>query len=393
MNRNTDFIPFAKPSLGREEEDAVIRVLRSGWLTTGTETREFESEFKSYTGTGNALAVNSATSGLHLALEAFGIGPGDRVITTPYTFTATAEVLRYLGADPVFADIERNSFNIDPGEIEKQLKKDPLIKGIIPVHIGGRPCRMKEIMDLKKGFNLAVVEDAAHSFPVRSKEGFLGTIGDAGVFSFYATKTITTGEGGMIVTDNPEAAKRISVMRLHGIDREIWDRYRSDKPSWEYSIVDAGFKYNMPDTAAAMGREQLKKAERFHRKRRDIAGFYFNKLESLDFLTLPGKTDVHAWHLFMPVIIPERLTISRNEFIAKLMEKGIGISVHYIPLHIMPYYRKKYGLKPEDFPETLKAYKNVFSLPIYPGLTEDELERIVSAVTETGLKYRRKQYG
>ncbi|MCF6334753.1 MAG: DegT/DnrJ/EryC1/StrS family aminotransferase, partial [Spirochaetales bacterium] len=343
MNRNTDFIPFAKPSLGTEEEEAVIRVLRSGWLTTGTEARNFESEFKKYTGTKNALAVNSATSGLHLALEAFGIGPGDKVITSPYTFTATAEVIRYLGADPLFVDIEDSSFNISTREIEKVLKKNSSVKGIIPIHIGGRPCNMKAIMNLKAEFNLTVIEDAAHSFPVKSREGFMGTIGDAGVFSFYATKTITTGEGGMVVTNNREAAKRISVMRLHGIDREIWDRYRSSKPSWEYSIVDAGFKYNMPDTAAAMGREQLKKAAGFYRTRKNIADFYFRKLEDLDFLTLPKKAENHAWHLFMPKIIPEKLTISRDEFIAELMDRGIGISVHYIPLHIMPYYRKKYG--------------------------------------------------
>ena len=390
MNPNTDFIPFAKPSMGAEEEEAVIRVLRSGWLTTGTEVRQFESEFVSYTGTAKALAVNSATSGLHLALEAFGIGPGDKIITSPYTFTSTAEVIRYLGANPVFADIDSSTFNLCPLETAKLLEKDPSIKGIIPVHIAGHPCDMNAFLELKKKYKIMLLEDAAHSFPVKSNGEFLGCIGDAGVFSFYATKTMTTGEGGMIVTNNVEAAKRMSVMRSHGIDREVWDRYTSDKPSWQYSVVDAGFKYNMPDIAASIGREQLKKAAMFLNNRTEIANFYFRELGDLDFLRLPDQQDNHAWHLFMPRIIPEKLTITRDEFIKNLINQGIGISVHYIPLHIMPYYKNKYGYKPEDFPETFKAYNAVFSLPIYPGLTDKQLKRIVSVVKTTGLRFRRK---
>ena len=390
MNPNTDFIPFAKPSMGAEEEEAVIRVLRSGCLTTGTEVRQFESEFVSYTGTAKALAVNSATSGLHLALEAFGIGPGDKIITSPYTFTSTAEVIRYLGANPVFADIDSSTFNLCPLETAKLLEKDPSIKGIIPVHIAGHPCDMNAFLELKKKYKIMLLEDAAHSFPVKSNGEFLGCIGDAGVFSFYATKTMTTGEGGMIVTNNVEAAKRMSVMRSHGIDREVWDRYTSDKPSWQYSVVDAGFKYNMPDIAASIGREQLKKAAMFLNNRTEIANFYFRELGDLDFLRLPDQQDNHAWHLFMPRIIPEKLTITRDEFIKNLINQGIGISVHYIPLHIMPYYKNKYGYKPEDFPETFKAYNAVFSLPIYPGLTDKQLKRIVSVVKTTGLRFRRK---
>ena len=390
MSLNTDFIPFARPSLGREEEEAVIRVLRSGWLTTGTEAKKFESEFAAYTGTDNALAVNSATSGLHLALEAFGIGPGDKIITSPYTFTSTAEVIRYLGADPVFADIDPSTFNLSPLETAKLLEKDPSIKGIIPVHIGGHPCDMKALLELRNKYKTMLLEDAAHSFPVKSDGNFLGCIGDAGVFSFYATKTMTTGEGGMIVTNNTKAAKRMSVMRQHGIDREVWDRYTSEKPSWQYSVVEAGFKYNMPDIAAAIGREQLKKAAMFLESRRKIANFYFRELGDLDFLRLPEQQDNHAWHLFMPRIIPEKLTITRDEFIDNLISRGIGISVHYIPLHIMPYYQNKYGYKPQDFPKTLEVYNSIFSLPIYPGLTEEQLEKIVSVVKNTGLRFRRK---
>jgi dTDP-4-amino-4,6-dideoxygalactose transaminase len=390
MSRNIDFIPFAKPSIGPEEEEAVIKVLRSGWLTTGTEAKNFEEEFAAYIKSPKALAVNSATSGLHLALEAFGIGPGDKVITSPYTFTATAEVIRYLGADPVFADIDPETFNISPKETNKLLSKDPSIKGIIPVHIGGYPCDMDTLIDIKKNFGTILIEDAAHSFPVKYKDKFLGNIGDAGVFSFYATKTITTGEGGMIVTNNEKAAKRMSVMRLHGIDREIWDRYTSRKPSWQYSIVDAGFKYNMSDISASIGREQLKKASYFLEKRKTIANFYLSRLGDLDFLKLPNLHKNHAWHLFMPRLVLEKLTITRDEFIEKLLLEGIGISVHYIPLHIMPYYMDKYGYKASDYPETMKAYNSVFSLPIYPDLTEEQLNRIVSAIIETGKNFRRK---
>jgi len=389
MNLNTDFIPFARPSLGTEEEEAVIRVLRSGWLTTGIEAKNFEKEFAAYTNTTNALAVNSATSGLHLALEAFGVGPGDKVITSPYTFTSTAEVIRYLGADPVFADIDPETFNISPGEIEKILKKNPSIKGIIPVHIAGRPCDMDALLELKNKYNIFILEDAAHSFPVKYNGKLLGSIGDAGVFSFYATKTITTGEGGMVITNNSSYAKRMSVMRLHGIDREIWDRYTSNKPSWQYSIVDAGFKYNMPDISASIGREQLKKASLFLEKRKKIAKFYFEKFADLDFLKLPEQYENHGWHLYMPRIIPEKLTVTRDDFIKKIISKGIGISVHFIPLHLMPYYKNKYNLKEHYYPETMKVYNTVFSLPIYPDLTEGQLERIVSAVIETGMSFRR----
>jgi dTDP-4-amino-4,6-dideoxygalactose transaminase len=389
MSQNTDFIPFAKPCLGKEEEEAVIRVLRSGWLTTGIETKNFELEFAEYTGVSNALAVNSATSGLHLALEAFGIGPGDKVITSSYTFTSTAEVIRYLGADPIFADIDPETFNIDPREVEKLLLKDPSIKGIIPVHIAGYPCDMEALLEIRDRYGIFILEDAAHSFPVKYNGKLLGTLGDAGVYSFYATKTITTGEGGMIVTNNSRVAKRMSVMRMHGIDREVWDRYTSDKPSWQYSVVEAGFKYNMPDIAASIGRVQLKKASLFHEKRKNIANFYFEKLGNLDYLRMPEQKAIHGWHLFMPRIIPEKLTVNRDNFINALINKGIGISVHFIPLHLMPYYIKKYGYKASDLPVTLNTYNSVFSLPIYPDLTVVQLERIVTAVINTGKKYRR----
>ncbi len=389
MNRKSDFIPFALPSLGEEEEQAVLRVLRSGWLTTGKEAKAFEQEFADYVGARYALAVNSATAGLHLALEAAGIGPGDKVVTTPYTFTATAEVIRYLGADPVFIDIDLSTYNMDPAALSRALAENRKIKCILPVHIGGKPAAMDEILKLKKKYTIPVIEDAAHAFPLSLKGKFLGTLGDAGVYSFYATKTITTGEGGMIVTDNDEIAGRIAVMRLHGIDREIWDRYTSKKASWQYRVVEAGFKYNMPDILAAMGREQLKKGAAFLSRRRQIAAYYEKELGGLDFLILPPPSELNAWHLYIVRLKEEKCTIGRDTFLRYMKEKGIGTSVHYIPLHIMPYYRKKYGFKPEDFPHALHVYQTVFSLPIYPGLTEEQCSRVAAAVRAIGESHYR----
>ncbi len=393
MNRKYSFIPFALPSLGREEEEAVIRVLRSGWLTTGKEAEAFENEFKAYAGTGNALAVSSATAGLHLALEALGVKRGDRVVTTPYTFTATAEVIRYLGADPVFVDIDPSTFNMDPRLTETAVKENG-IRGILPVHIGGRPAAMEEFMSLKDKYPVFVVEDAAHSFPLEVNGKYLGTKGDAGVYSFYATKTITTGEGGMVVTDSDEAAERMAVMRLHGIDRQIWNRYTSENASWNYGVVEAGYKYNMPDILAAIGREQLKKAGDFYKKRLEIAEYYCKALKGLDFLILPEISFPNAWHLFMIRIVPEKLTIDRDSFIERLKEAGIGTSVHYIPLHIMPYYKNRYGYKPEDFPNTMEVFKTVISLPIYPGLKEEDYRRVAETVAGIGKSnYRRTSGG
>ncbi len=393
MNRKSDFIPFALPSLGKEEEQAVIRVLRSGWLTTGRETKAFEKEFGDFVGTSHALAVSSATAGLHLALEAVGIKSGDKVLTTPYTFTATAEVIRYLGADPVFSDIEPETYNIDTECVSRTLKQHPDIKCIIPVHIGGNPAAVEKLTSLKKKYDVAIVEDAAHAFPVSLKGKFLGTWGDAGVFSFYATKTITTGEGGMVVTNNENLARRITIMRLHGIDREIWNRYTSPKASWQYSVVEAGYKYNMPDLLATIGREQLKKGISFLSERTKIAEFYSKELSNLDFLILPSHAAEHAWHLFMVRIKEKKLTIDRDTFIHLMQERGIGTSVHYIPLHIMPYYKSKYGFKQEDFPVTMDVYKTVFSLPIYPGLTESDQHRIVEVIRRIGESHYRRTVG
>ena len=353
MNRNSDFIPFALPCIGSEEKQAVIDVLDSGWLTTGKKAAELEQKFSEITGAEHALSVNSATSGLHLDLESFGIKQKDKVLTTPYTLASTAEVIRYMGADPVFADTNQDNYSISPEETGKALKENPGIKAVIPVHIGGFLCDMKSINETARTYNAAVIEDAAHAFPVFENGRCAGNMSDAGVYSFYATKTITTGEGGMIVTNSGKAAKRMKIMRLHGIDRDVWDRYNSSRAKLFYEIIEPGFKYNMTDIAAAMGVEQLKKAFDLLESRRKTAEKYNKAFSAYDFIGLPPFSENHAWHLYSLKINEKKLTISRDEFIDKLFEKGIGVSVHFIPLHIMPYYRDKYGLKPEDFPNAL----------------------------------------
>ena len=395
MNRSTErpqrglsephhAIPFARPSIDEREEAAVLRVLRSGWLTTASECQAFEREFSAAVGAQHAIAVNSGTAGLHLALEAFGVSRGDRVVTTPYTFTASAEVIRYLDADPLFVDVREDDLNLDPDELHRVLRDDPGITAVIPVHIGGHSCRMDEITEHCARAGARVVEDAAHAFPGTFAGRPLGTIGEAGVFSFYATKTLTTGEGGMIVTDDDALARRMSIMRLHGIDREVWDRYTSSRPSWEYQVVEAGYKYNMPDILAAIGRVQLEKSASSTRRRREIAGAYLSGLTGRDYLRLPNASNESSWHLFIIRIDPERLTIDRDEFIRRLAECGIGTSVHYIPLHVMPYYRDRYGLRAEDFPVSLKAYQTAISLPIYPGLHEESVQRVIREVIRIG---------
>ncbi|MBN2354090.1 MAG: DegT/DnrJ/EryC1/StrS family aminotransferase [Spirochaetales bacterium] len=378
-------IPFARPSVGREEERAIVRVLRSGWLTTGRVTAEFEAAFAAYVGTGHALAVSSATAGLHLALEALKLEPDDEVITTPYTFAATAEVVRYTGAHPRFIDIEEDTLNIDPALVERSLERKPArVKAIIPVHIGGLPCAMGALTAVSARFGIPLVEDCAHAFPVRAGGRHLGTHGKVGVYSFYANKTITTGEGGMAVTDDGALAARMKVMRTHGIDRESWDRYTSPDNSWQYRIVAAGFKYNLTDIASAIGIEQLKKAEALKALRTRAAERYLRGLAGCDFLELPAVHPEHAWHLFIVLLKPDRLTIGRDEFISELAARSIGASVHYTPLHVMPYYRDAYGYPPEDFPVALKQSLACVSLPLYPDLSEEDSERVIAAVKAIG---------
>jgi dTDP-4-amino-4,6-dideoxygalactose transaminase len=379
----SEFLPFALPMIGQEEMDEVANCLRSGWLTTGQRTKAFEASFADFVGCRRALAVNSATAGLHLALEACDVGPGDQVVTSPYTFTATAEVVRYLGADPVFIDIQPDSLNIDPQLVEVAVSELDRVRAIMPVHFAGQACDMDPIMATASRFGARVIEDAAHSFPTTYKNRMVGRLGDITVYSFYATKTITTGEGGMVATDDIACADRIETMRLHGISRDVFDRYSAETPSWHYDVVAPGFKYNMPDLAASIGIHQLAKAHHFRDRREWIAKEYTNAFGRLPVTTpfVANGDDMHAWHLYVLLLNLEDLAIDRNRFIELMAEAGIGTSVHFIPLHIQPYWRDRYAFAPEDFPVAMDTYRRAVSLPIYPKMTDQDVHRVIEAVT------------
>jgi len=384
-----EFIPYALPLTGEEEIAEVIDTIRSGWLTTGPKTKKFEQDFSEFVGAKYSLAVNSATAGLHLGLEAMGVGPGDKVITTVHTFTATAEVIRYMGADPIFVDIEGDSFNIDCDAVEQALIGNPEVKVILPVHYAGQAANMTKIMSLAKRYNVKVMEDAAHAIPSTHNGHMIGTFGDITVYSFYANKTITTGEGGMIVTNNDDYAKRIGCMRLHGISKDVFDRFTSTKPSWHYEVVAPGFKYNMTDIAASLGLHQLKKAWLLQERRKAIA-LKYNKA----FVDLPLQTpwivndkDVHSWHLYVVQLNLDEITVSRDRFIEILAEKGIGTSVHYIPLHFHPYWQETYALAADDFPKSTKAFHRIVSLPNYPKMSDEQVSKVIEVVREVMLRH------
>lgn len=378
-----DFIPFARAAISDAEINEVVDCLRSGWVTTGPRTARFEKEFAEFVGARHALAVNSATAGLHLALDAAAVGPGDVVITTPFTFTATAEVVRYMGAEVAFADVEDETLNVDPARLQEALAQHRgKVKAVIPVHFGGLACDMRAIGELAMAHSTRLIEDAAHSLPTTFGGRLIGTFGFATVFSFYATKTLCTGEGGMVTTEDDEAAKRMKVMRLHGINRDAWDRYTAKGAAWHYDVIAPGFKYNMTDVAAAMGIHQLARAQELRRRRESIALRYLSALAGLP-LRLPSQPrdgDLHAWHLFSIRLETARLRIDRAQFIEHMREAGIGTSVHFIPLHLMKYWRERYDLRPEHFPVATAAYERIVSLPIYPGMTDAQVERVVDAV-------------
>lgn len=378
---NIKFLPFALPELGQEEIDEVVDSLKSGWITTGPKAKKFETDFREFLGGRvECISVNSATSGLHLALEAVGVGAGDEVIIPSYTFTATAEVIRYLNATPVFVDVNHHDFNISVDAIKAAIT--PKTKVIIPVHFAGQSCDMDEIIALAKQHDIRVIEDAAHALPTRYKGKMIGQLeSDVTVFSFYANKTMTTAEGGMLVTKNAEIASRCKIMRLHGISRDAFDRYTSTKPSWYYEIVAPGFKYNMPDICAAIGIHQLRRLNGFQEKRESMADFYARELSGLP-IGLPSvnrSNDQHAWHLYPILLLPEA-GIARDKFIEVMAEKGIGCSVHFIPLHLQPYWRDTYNLKASDFPVSQQLFEREVSLPLYTRMSEEDLRRVVEAV-------------
>ncbi len=386
MSHNADqklpFLPFALPELGDEEIAEVIDTLKSGWITTGPKARRFEQAFAEFLGEPQieCIAVNSATAGLHLALEALGIGPGDEVITTTHTFTATAEVVRYMGADVKLIDIDPATMNLAIDQIEAAIT--PRTKAIIPVHYAGLAVDMLSLLDIARRHGLKVVEDAAHALPTTLEKELIGTMGsNATVFSFYANKTMTTGEGGMLVTRDPELAKRARVMRLHGINRDAFDRFTAKVPSWYYEIVAPGFKYNLTDIAAALGLHQLKRLPAFQQRREQIAARYFEALAGLP-LILPPKApdgDVHSWHLYV-LRLSDEAPVSRDVFIERMFEQGIGCSVHYVPLHQHPYWKERYGLTPAMFPESQKAYERTVTIPLYTAMTDEQVERVIGAV-------------
>jgi len=376
------FLPFALPDIGEEEIAEVVDTLRSGWVTTGPKARRFETDFAAFLGDPalHCIAVNSATAGLHLALEAIGIGPGDEVITTTHTFTATAEVVRYLGADVKLVDIDPATLNIDPAAVEAAI--GPKTRAILPVHYAGLAADMPAIHAVARRHGLKVVEDAAHALPTSCGGRLVGTLAsDATVFSFYANKTITTGEGGMLVTRDAALAARAKVMRLHGISRDAFDRFSAKVPSWYYEIVAPGFKYNLTDIAAALGLQQLRKAQAFQQQRAALAAAYDRALAGLPLVTPPHAPagETHAWHLYV-LRLADEVEIGRDRFIELLFEAGIGCSVHYIPLHLQPYWRERYGLKAADFPHSQRAYERMLSLPLYTRMTEADVQRVASAV-------------
>ncbi|MEA4924855.1 MAG: DegT/DnrJ/EryC1/StrS family aminotransferase [Syntrophomonadaceae bacterium] len=377
------FLPFALPDIGEDEINEVVDSLRSGWLTTGPKTKRFEEEFAQFIGSGvQAIAVNSATAGLHLALEAIGIKAGDEVITSTYTFTTTAEVIRYLGADPVFIDVNPLTLNLDVSQIRSAITGRT--KAIIPVHFAGLACDMQQIIRIASEYNIHVIEDAAHALPTTCNHKLIGSLEtDAAVFSFYATKTLATGEGGMIVTRNKEIAQRCRVMRLHGINRDAFDRYTSKKPSWYYEVIAPGFKYNMTDLAASLGIHQLIKLNTMRIKRENIIREYDEAFKNLP-LILPAHAknhDQHAWHLYV-IRLKDEAKINRDDFIAGMFSFGIGCSVHFIPLHMQPYWRDTYSLKPGNFPCAYDAYCRAVSLPIYSRMSDNDQEQVIQAVTE-----------
>jgi len=381
------FLPFSPPFIGDEEIAEVVDTLRSDWITTGPKVRRFEEEFAAFIGAPAALALHSGTAALHVALAALGIGPGDAVITTPMTFCSCVHVIEHVGARPVLVDVEPDTLNIDPGGIAKALDSSPFnIRAILPVHLYGHPCDMDAIGEIARRHDLAIIEDAAHALPARYRGRRIGSppeirdLRGVTCFSFYATKNLTTAEGGML-TGPPDLVEEARIWSLHGMSRDAWRRY-SAEGSWYYEVIRPGFKYNMTDIQAALGLHQLRKLPQFQARRREIVQRYneaFSRFEELQ--TPVERPEVeHAWHLYVLRLNLERLKISRNQFIEELKARNIGTSVHFIPVHLHPYYRDRYGYKPEDFPVAYREYQRIVSLPLYPRMSDQDVQDVIDAV-------------
>jgi dTDP-4-amino-4,6-dideoxygalactose transaminase len=390
-------IPFHRPSIGPAEEREVLESLRSGWITTGPKAKRFEKEFADYVGARNALAVAHCTAALHLALFALGVGPGDEVITTPYTFTATAEVIGYLGARPVFVDVDPETFNMDPARVEESLAsgKYRRVRALLPVHFAGQACDMDRLLNIARHHNLKIVEDAAHAVgSARHMEGRgmvrVGTMGDLSCFSFYATKNITSAEGGMVTTEDDALAERIAVASLHGMNRDAWKRY-DRSGSWFYEIHDTGFKYNLSDVHAAIGLAQLARADELMRRRAAISRAYTEAFHTAPALQVPYEEAgiEHAWHLYVLRLRLDQLKVERAEFVEHLRERGIGTSVHCIPLNTMHFYQERYGCRTGDFPIAEDVYSRCLSLPIFPAMSDDDVTYVIENVLELARQNRR----
>ena len=393
------FLPFSPPLIGEEEIDEDVDTLRSGWITTGPKVRRFEEEFAAYVGAPAALGLNSCTAALHTALAALGVGPGDAVVTTPMTFVSSVHVIEQVGAHPLLADVQPDTLNVDPRRVAEAIEsaraKGLRVRALLPVHLYGHPCDMNPLMELACEYGLAVVEDAAHALPASHEGRRVGSYASLypvpvlTCFSFYATKNLTTGEGGML-TGPPELIDEARVWSLHGMSRDAWNRYDA-KGSWFYEVVRPGFKYNLTDIGAALGLQQLRKLAGFQARREEIVRRYTEAFSQLGELTLPAKRPEveHAWHLYVVRLNLERLRVTRDRFIEEMKERRIGTSVHFIPVHTHPYYRDRYGFKPEDFPVAHGEFRRIVSLPLNPGMSDRDIEDVVEAVTDVVEKFRR----
>ena len=389
-NPNQRFIKFAPPLIGEEEIHEVVDTLRSDWITTGPKTRAFESEFASYVQAPAALALNSCTAGLHIALATLGIGAGDEVITTPITFAASVNVIEHVGATPILVDVEPDTLNIDPAKIEAAITGRT--KAILPVHFAGHPVELHAIREIADRYGLQIIEDAAHAIPAVYDKRTIGDCNNPVAFSFYATKNMTTGEGGML-TGQPEFLAAARALSLHGMSREAWSRYEKGG-TYRYDIVAPGFKYNMTDLQASIGTWQLRKLESFQSRRREIVSRYQHRLGRYSCFQLPTERDhvSHAWHLFVLRLQPDELMISRDDFIAGLAERGVATSVHFIPIFLHSFYQKKYGLRAGDFPIAMSNFERFLSLPLNPRMSDDDVDFVLNAVVDIASRHRSRRW-